>query len=113
VPDLPVHLPSAMTKALMRGHQLELPYDFQDFMTRHEAVLRIMRLAEKEARVDVISPAQILCPAGKCRFWDSGAPFYRDDDHLSERGSNELKSSFLRSLAWLKLGIEREAATRR
>ena len=33
VPDLPVHLPSAMTKALMRGHQLELPYDFQDFMT--------------------------------------------------------------------------------
>ena len=113
VPDLPVHLPSAMTKALMRGHHLALPYDFQDFTTRHEAVLRIMRLAEKEARVDVISPAQILCPAGTCRFWDSETPFYRDDDHLSERGSNELKPSLLRSLAWLKPAIEREAASRR
>jgi peptidoglycan/LPS O-acetylase OafA/YrhL len=113
VPDLPVHLPTAMTKAHMRGRPFALNYDFQDFASRHQAVIRIMRLAEKEPRVDVINPAQIFCPAGMCRFWENQIPFYRDDDHLSERGGDELKPSLLRSLAWLKQSADREAASRR
>jgi peptidoglycan/LPS O-acetylase OafA/YrhL len=113
VPDLPVHLPTAMTKAYMRGHQLTLNYDFQDFNARHKTVLRIMRRAEYEPRVDVINPAQILCPAGTCRFWENDLPFYRDDDHLSDRGSDELKPSLIRSLSWLRQATDREAASRR
>ncbi len=49
----------------------------------------------------MINPAQILCPAGACRFWEKYFPFYRDDDHLSERGADELKPSLIRSLSWL------------
>ena len=113
VPDLPIHLPTAMTKAYMRGHHLTLKYDFQDFTARHKTVLRIMRLAENEPRVDVINPAQILCPAGTCRFWEDNLPFYRDDDHLSERGSDELKPSLIRSLTWLRQTPGREADSRR
>ena len=113
VPDLPVHLPTAMTKASMRGHQFALAYDFQDFSERHRGVLRLMKKAEGQARVDVIQPAQVLCPAGACRFWDNNMPFYRDDDHLSERGGEELRPSLTRSLAWLRQASDREAASRR
>ena len=113
VPDLPVHLPTAMTKALMRGQRFALPYDFQDFSERHQGVLRIIKKAEREPRVDVIQPAQVLCPAGACRFWDKNVPFYRDDDHLSERGGEELRPSLTRSLAWLRQASDREAASRR
>jgi peptidoglycan/LPS O-acetylase OafA/YrhL len=113
VPDLPIHLPTAMTKAYMRGRPLVLNYDFQDFMARHATVNGLMRNAEKDPRVDIISPAQILCPAGACRFWDNDVPFYRDDDHLSERGGDELKPSMIRSLAWLRRPVAQEAASRR
>ena len=102
MPDLPVHLPTAMTKAKMRGQEFALNYDLQDFNARHAAVLRLMRIAEAKSRVDVIYPAQILCPAESCRFWENDAPFYRDDDHLSERGSGEIKPSLTRSLSWLR-----------
>ena len=101
VPELPVHLPSAMAKALMRGREFKLDYDFAKFSTRQATILGLLAQSETLPRVNVIYPDRIICPLGKCRFVDNGMPIYRDDDHLSPRGGELLKPGLTRSLAWL------------
>ena len=101
VPELPVHLPSAMTKALMRGREFKLEYDFAQFSKRQATILGVLARSEALPRVDVIYPDRLICPLGKCRFVDNGMPIYRDDDHLSPLGGELLMPSLTRSLAWL------------
>jgi peptidoglycan/LPS O-acetylase OafA/YrhL len=102
VPELPVHLPSAMTKAMMRGREFKLDYDFSKFSKRQATILTLLAQSEALPRVDVIYPDRIICPLGKCRFVVDGMPIYRDDDHLSPLGGGLLKPSLVRSLAWLR-----------
>lgn len=101
VPELPVHLPSAMTKALMRGQEFRLDYDFAKFSKRQATILGVLAQSAALPGTDVIYPDRIICPSGKCRFIDNGLPIYRDDDHLGPLGGDLIKPSLARSLAWL------------
>jgi peptidoglycan/LPS O-acetylase OafA/YrhL len=101
VPELPVHLPSAMTKALMRGREFRLDYDYAKFSKRQAMILGVLARSEAQPGIDVIYPHRIICPLGKCRFVDNGLPIYRDDDHLGRLGGDLIKPSLARSLGWL------------
>lgn len=109
VPELPVHLPSAMTKALMRHKQLNIDYDFAWFTRRHQMLMGLLSETEKRERVDVVYPHRFFCPGGKCQFVSDGLPLYRDDDHLNVYGGRVLKPSLEKSLAWLKQPLDRQA----
>ncbi len=109
VPELPVHLPTAMTKALMRNKELKIDYDFARFSTRHRMLMGLLSDTEKLQRVDVVYPDRFFCPAGKCKFVSNGVPLYRDDDHLNVYGGRVLKPSLEKSLVWLKQPSDRQA----
>jgi peptidoglycan/LPS O-acetylase OafA/YrhL len=102
VPELPIHLPSEMLKAQMRGRDLNFKFDFSRFTARQRFVLARLAASEKLSGVDVIYPDRLLCPLGKCTFVKNGFPLYRDEDHLNVYGTALLKQSFVQSLAWLK-----------
>jgi peptidoglycan/LPS O-acetylase OafA/YrhL len=101
-PELPVHLPSAMMKARMRGRDFNLSYDFAKFMTRQQFVLGRLADADALPDVDVVYPDRLICPLGKCAFIANGAPLYRDEDHLNLKGGALLRPQLTQSLSWLK-----------
>ena len=47
-------------------------------------------VTETDARVRVLDPYPILCPGATCVLMDEIGPLYRDDVHLSLRGSSYL-----------------------
>lgn len=69
----------------------------QSHRARNAAVAQILRQVAQEYGVNILDPADSLCSnagdSGTCPVLDvDGSPVYRDDDHLSIRGAQLLRS---------------------
>lgn len=99
VPELPVNLPTAMIRALMRGQQQDFSVPFADFARRQASVLGLLGALSKLPDVRVLYPHRLLCNAERCRAVEAGHPLYVDDDHLSPLGVKALEPLLREALA--------------
>lgn len=90
VPELPFHLPRAMTQALMRGRQVDFSVPYSDFLEREATVLSVLAELDKLPGVRVLYPHLRLCNEDRCITVKDGKPLYRDDDHLNAVGAEFL-----------------------
>ncbi|MCL4766233.1 MAG: acyltransferase [Hyphomicrobiaceae bacterium] len=111
VPELPVNLPTAMIRGLMRGHRQDLSLPFADFARRQATVLGLLAELSKLPGVRVLYPHRLLCSAERCRTVEAGRPLYVDDDHLSPLGVEALgpllREAMLPPPGKLRIGFEK------
>jgi len=92
VPELPFHLPQAMTKALMRGQARDFSVTYAAFREQQAYTLHTLAELDMLPRVRVLYPHGIFCSTKRCKSVEAGQPLYVDGDHLSPHGARLLTS---------------------
>ncbi len=90
VPDMPVGVPRAMGKAMMRGMSVDVSISLEEYHQRNDFARGIMQEAAERCGVVLLDPVPLLCASGHCNGQQDGVPLYVDDDHLSMRGNRLL-----------------------
>ncbi|MFY8134822.1 MAG: acyltransferase family protein [Aquimonas sp.] len=90
VPEMPVDVPRAVSRALVLGVERYPSLSEQDYKSRHRLALAALGRAVQDCGAVVLDPRPLLCSAGRCRSTEGQRPLYYDDDHLSEFGSRRL-----------------------
>lgn len=90
VPDMPIDVPRAMGRALMRGLPIEASTTLAQYQARNAFARSIMKEAAERCGLILLDPVPLLCPDGRCMGEQDGMPLYVDDDHLSMRGNRRL-----------------------
>jgi len=90
VPDMPVGVPQAMGKAMMRGLPVEVSTSLEEYHARNAFARSLMEEASERCGARLLDPMPLLCESGRCSGQRDGLPLYIDDDHLSMRGNRML-----------------------
>lgn len=90
IPEVGIHV---QRLALFRPDLGSYPY--QDYLDRNAITLEALdRLAQLGARIAVVDPSRVLCPATdgerRCQQIDGTVPLYRDDDHINTAGARRV-----------------------
>lgn len=96
IPEMPVNVPNAIGRALLRGEEgrtISLPQ--ADYRQRQAFILSIQDEAVERCGAKVLDPVPFLCSQGQCRGNDGNLPLYTDDDHLNEFGNRRLLPLFV------------------
>lgn len=94
VPDMPVEVPKAMGKAMLRGLPAEVSITRSQYHARHDFVRGLMEEASERCDVKLLDPLPYFCDERVCHGQRDGIPLYVDDDHLSEHGNRLLVPLF-------------------
>jgi len=94
VPDMPVEVPKAMGKALLRGLSVDVFTTRAQYHARNDFVRGLMKEAAESCNVKLLDPLPYLCDDQVCHGQRDGIPLYVDDDHLSEHGNRLLLPLF-------------------
>lgn len=98
VPELPYNLPSAVIKDMMHGRTRDYSISRATFESRQAGVRGVLAELSTLPGVRVLYPDRILCDEKSCQTLENGAALYMDDDHLSPRGAEKLKSMLQEAL---------------
>lgn len=90
VPEMPMDVPRAVSRALVLGVQRFPSVSEADYRARNRWALAALARAERDCAARVLDPLRLLCTEGLCRSTEGARPMYYDDDHLSEFGSRKL-----------------------
>ncbi len=90
VPENEYDLPVAMARAEWLGKSVEFAPRFEDFAQRQARVNGLFHQAETRGDVTLLDLGAALCPAPSCPLIRSGAPLYRDSNHLTAQYAREL-----------------------
>lgn len=94
VPDMPVEVPKAMGKAMLRGLSVDVFTTRAQYHARNDFVRGLMEEAVERCDVKLLDPLPYLCDEKVCYGQRDGVPLYVDDDHLSEHGNRLLMPLF-------------------
>ena len=94
VPDLPVDVPKAMGKALMRNLPADISITLEAYHARHDFARNLMQEAAQKCGIKLLDPMPHLCDTQHCYGSREGFPLYVDDDHLSMHGNRLLMPLF-------------------
>ena len=94
VPEMPVHVPKAVGRALMRGLPADVSISREDYRQRHAFVWALQDEAASQCGVQLLDPLPYLCDEQVCHGSVAGVPRYVDMDHLSESGNRLLTPLF-------------------
>ncbi len=94
VPEMPVEVPKAMGRAMLRGLSAEVFSTRAQYQARHAFVRGLMEEAVERCNVKLLDPAPYFCDEDACYGQRDGVPLYVDDDHLSEYGNRLLLPLF-------------------
>ncbi len=92
IPELKMHLPNAMMKAMMRGQPQDFSLPFASFAKRQVETFKLLAELDALPGVRVVYPHKVLCDATTCRTTADGMPLYFDDDHLGAFGTKAIES---------------------
>lgn len=95
VPDMPVEVPKAMGKAMLRGLPADVSITRAQYHARNDFVRSLMQEAAERCNVKLLDPVPYLCDEERCVGQRDGIPLYVDDDHLSEHGNRLLRPLFV------------------
>jgi peptidoglycan/LPS O-acetylase OafA/YrhL len=94
IPELKLHVPSVMGRALIVGEPRRVSVDLNEYYDRNQLAWQVQDIAAKKCGVKILDPLPYLCSNGKCWGDENGMPFYKDDDHLSVLGRQRLSPMF-------------------
>lgn len=94
VPEMPVHVPMIIGRAMLRGSPVEVSISREQYEKRHAFVRALQDEAAKQCGIHLLDPAPYFCDDSACQSTRGGAPLYVDDDHLSEFGNRVLVPLF-------------------
>lgn len=94
VPEMPVEVPKAMGRAMLRGLSVDVFSTREQYQVRHAFVRGLMEEAAERCNVKLLDPVPYFCDENICHGQREGIPLYVDDDHLSEHGNRLLVPLF-------------------
>ncbi len=94
VPEMPVHVPKAVGRAMMRGLAVDVSISREQYRQRHAFVWALQVEAASQCGVQLLDPLPYLCDEQACHGSVDGVPRYVDMDHLSESGNRLLTPLF-------------------
>lgn len=94
IPEMPVHVPKAVGRAMMRGLAADVSITREQYRQRHAFVWALQDEAASQCGVQVLDPLPYLCDEQVCHGSVDGMPRYVDMDHLSESGNRLLTPLF-------------------
>lgn len=94
IPDMPVEVPKAMGKALLRGLSTDVFITREQYHARNDFIRGLMEEAAERCDIKLLDPLPYLCDERVCHGQRDGIPLYVDDDHLSEYGNRLLLPLF-------------------
>jgi hypothetical protein len=68
------------------GGRANCEIDYTTSVKSDASVLALLQKVEREAKVPVLRPSDLLCDDKKCRTTLDGVPLYRDKSHFSNHG---------------------------
>lgn len=95
VPEPGFDVPEALANAAVRDVHVDLRPPLAAYRARNTFVLRDMADLQKQYRIAVIQPADVLCASGRCALMRDGRPLYVDHHHLSVFGALQLSGLFM------------------
>jgi hypothetical protein len=98
VPELKLHLPNAMMKAMMRGEKQDFSLPFASFARRQAETFKMLAELDALPGVRVVYPHKVLCDGTTCRTTKDGMPLYFDDDHLGSYGTKAIERALADAL---------------
>lgn len=94
VPEMPVHVPKIVGRAMMRGLPMDVSISRERYEQRHAFVRSVQDEAASQCGVKLLDPLPYLCDDKACHGSVDGMPHYVDMDHLSELGNRLLTPLF-------------------
>lgn len=94
VPEMPVHVPKSVGRAMMRGLAADVSISREQYRQRHAFVWALQDEAASQCGVQLLDPLPYLCDERVCHGSVEGLPRYVDMDHLSESGNRLLTPLF-------------------
>lgn len=94
VPEMPVHVPKIVGRAMMRGLPMDVSISRERYEQRHAFVRSVQDEAASQCGVQLLDPLPYLCDDKVCHGSFDGMPRYVDMDHLSELGNRLLTPLF-------------------
>ncbi|TXR40082.1 acyltransferase [Ectopseudomonas mendocina] len=94
VPEMPVHVPMIIGRAMLRGSPVEVSISREQYDKRHAFVRALQDEAAQQCGIHLLDPAPYFCDEQVCQGTREGTPLYVDDDHLSEFGNRFLVPLF-------------------
>lgn len=94
IPELRLHVPITMGRALIRGEPRRVSISLEEYHERHAFAWETQDMAAERCGVKILDPLPYLCREGRCWGDVDGLPIYFDDDHLNERGGSLLIPMF-------------------
>lgn len=98
IPELKIHLPNAMMKAMMRGETRDFSLAYDGFARRQAQSFKLLAELDALPGVRVVYPHKVLCDGKTCRTTADGMPLYFDDDHLGSYGTKAIESALVDAL---------------
>lgn len=90
VPDMPLDVPKAMGRSMLRGLPANVSITRDQYDARNGFVRNIMTQAADQCNIKLLDPVPYMCDQDYCYGQRNGVPLYVDDDHLSEYGNRYL-----------------------
>lgn len=96
VPEIGYHVSSAHSIALRTGRDVNeiIAPTLNEYETRSQVALSVIREMQKSGQVQTLDPATILCGQQKCIVVFDNKPLYKDYNHLSVFGAYYVSSIF-------------------
>lgn len=91
IPELKLHVPNTMARALWYSKKnQEVTISLDEYTNRQAAAWAIQDEAAERCGIKILDPLPYLCTDDHCMGDNKGLPIYYDDDHLNERGGQLL-----------------------
>lgn len=96
VPDLKFNAPRYLATRAMFGNELTDSVEQALYIERQQGVSTLFERLQSRYPFSLIHPENWLCREGRCALFDKQVLLYRDDTHLSVRGSEIVRPAFTR-----------------
>lgn len=94
VPEFAHSVPMDIAKMRVWHEQWEIAPTRGEFLARETFVDETFRQLATQPGVTLVSPGRVVCPAARCETMKDGLPLYRDANHLSVFGAEQLAPLF-------------------
>ncbi|MEZ5999845.1 acyltransferase family protein [Hyphomonas sp.] len=91
IPEMGVDIPTVLAHRRRFGvSDTAISISLDEYEARNQFVFEMLEEAAQKCNITTLDPVPYLCSAGRCWGTKDGYPLYKDDDHLSVRGSELL-----------------------
>lgn len=70
-----------------------------EYLAQRDSISRLLTELAQHPLVNILDPADVLCPAAECQLFEDGEPLYNDHNHLAPRGAQKLSGLIQSALA--------------